>query len=138
MLKFLHSTSTPKRTTHQPVSSTRRAQPALPRCHTSHDISTSRKKLVSTTPPSHIDTDWVASCQEAPSGLIRQQSSSRKRRQAHRRVYDKPGKKPAALYEPDLPRLQGAIQITRRTRLGYRLDSFYERSDSGRSQPYPI
>jgi len=43
---------------------------------------------------------------DASVGLIRQQPSSRKRRQALQRVYDKPGSKPAAPYEPDLPRLQ--------------------------------
>ena len=58
------------------------------------------------TPASLIDTDWVPPHQEAPAGLIRQQSSSSKRHQALQRVYDKPGKKPAAPYEPDLPRLQ--------------------------------
>ena len=61
---------------------------------------------VQTTTASNIDTDWVPSRQGAPAGLLRQQSSSRKRRQALQRVYDKPGKKPAAPYEPDLPRLQ--------------------------------
>ena len=35
-LTFLHSTGTPKRTACQPVSSTRRAQPAIPRWHISH------------------------------------------------------------------------------------------------------
>ena len=35
-LTFLHSTGTPKRTVCRPVSSTRRAQPAFPRWHTSH------------------------------------------------------------------------------------------------------
>ena len=57
-------------------------------------------------PTSHIDMDGVQSRQYALPGPIRQPSSSRKRRQALQRVYDKPGKKPAAPYEPDLPRLQ--------------------------------
>ena len=61
---------------------------------------------IQTTPASHIDTDWVPSRQEAPAGLIRQPSSSSKRHRALQRLYDKPGKKPAAPYEPDLPRLQ--------------------------------
>jgi len=39
-------------------------------------------------------------------GLIRQQSSSRTRREALQRIYDRPGSKPAAPYEPDLPKLQ--------------------------------
>jgi hypothetical protein len=55
---------------------------------------------------SGIDTDWVPSRQDAPMGPVKQQSPSRKRRQALQRVYDKPGIKPAAPYEPDLPRLQ--------------------------------
>ena len=59
-----------------------------------------------TIPTSHIDTDWMPSCQEAPAGLNRQQSSSPKRRQTLQRVYDRPGKKLAAPYEPGLPRLQ--------------------------------
>ena len=48
----------------------------------------------------------MPSCQDAPAGPIRQQVSSRTRRQALQRVYDKPGNKPAVAYEPDLPRLQ--------------------------------
>jgi hypothetical protein len=48
----------------------------------------------------------VPSRQDAPAGPVRQQSSSRKRRQALQRVYDKPGSKPAAPSELDLPRLQ--------------------------------
>ena len=59
-----------------------------------------------TTPVSHIDAHWSPSRQEAPEGLIRQQSSSQRRRRALQRVYDKPGKRPAAPYEPDLSRLQ--------------------------------
>ena len=58
------------------------------------------------TPASHINADWSPSRREAPAGLIRPQSSRQKRRQALHRVYDKPGKKLAAPYEPDLPRLQ--------------------------------
>ena len=61
---------------------------------------------IQTTPASHIDTDWVPSRQETPAGLIRQHSSSPKRRQTLQRVYDRPGKKAATPYEPDLPRLQ--------------------------------
>ena len=55
---------------------------------------------------SEIDTDWVPSRQDAPAGPTRQQTSSRKRRQALQRVYDKPGNKPAVAYQPDLPTLQ--------------------------------
>ena len=58
------------------------------------------------TPVSDVDTDWAPSLQDAPAGLIRQQASSRKRRSALQRVYDKPGTKPAVAYEPNLPRLQ--------------------------------
>ena len=58
------------------------------------------------TPASDIDTDWMPSHQDAPTGPIRQQASSRGRRQALQRVYDKPGNKPAVAYEPDLLRLQ--------------------------------
>ena len=61
---------------------------------------------VHSTAASDIDTDWVAPGQGAPAGPIRQQASSRKRRQALQRVYDKPGNKPPATYEPDLLRLQ--------------------------------
>ena len=61
---------------------------------------------VRVTTASPIDTDWVPSRQEAPAGLIRQQSSSPKRRQALQRVYDRPGKKPAAIHEQHIPRLQ--------------------------------
>ena len=61
---------------------------------------------IRTTPPGPIDMDWVPSRQEAPAGLIRQQSSSPKRRQTIQRVYDKPGKKPAAPHEPNPLRLQ--------------------------------
>ncbi len=61
---------------------------------------------VHSTPDSNIDTDWVPSRQGAPAGLTRQQASSRKRRQALQRVYDKPGNKPAVAYEPKLPTLQ--------------------------------
>ena len=57
-------------------------------------------------PASEIATNWVPSRQDAPAGLIRQQASSRKRRQARQRVYDKPGSKPAVAHESDLPRLQ--------------------------------
>ena len=53
-----------------------------------------------------IDTYWVPSHQDAPAGPIRQQPFSRKRREALQRVYDKPGNKPAVVYEPDLLRLQ--------------------------------
>jgi len=48
----------------------------------------------------------MPSRQDAPARLIRQQSSRRTRRQALQRVYDRPGSKPAAPYEPDIPRLQ--------------------------------
>ena len=58
------------------------------------------------TPDSDIDTNWVPSCQDAPVGPIRQLISSRRRRQALQRVYDKPGNKPAVAYEGDLPKLQ--------------------------------
>ena len=58
------------------------------------------------TPVSDIDTDWAPSLQDAPAGLVRQQASSRTRREALQRVYDKPGNKPAAAYEPNLSRLQ--------------------------------
>jgi len=57
-------------------------------------------------PASHIDTDWRPSRQGAPARLIRQQSSRRTRRQALQRVYDKPGSKPAAPYQPDITRPQ--------------------------------
>ena len=57
-------------------------------------------------PSSNIDTDWVPSRQDAPAGPIRQQASSRKRRQALQRIYDKPGNNPAVAYEPNLQRLQ--------------------------------
>jgi hypothetical protein len=57
------------------------------------------------TPAIHINTGWVPSHQHAPTGPVRQPPSSRKRRQALQRVYDKPGSKPAAPYELDLPRL---------------------------------
>ena len=57
-------------------------------------------------PASDTDIDWVTLGQDAPAGPIRQQVSNRKRRQALQRVYDKPGHKPAATYEGDLPRLQ--------------------------------
>ena len=63
------------------------------------------------TPASDLDTHWVPPRQDAPAGLIRQLTSSRKRREALQRVYDKPGNKPAVAYEPDLPRLQ---ELTRR------------------------
>jgi hypothetical protein len=56
------------------------------------------------TPASHINTSRVVSHQNP--GPIRQQSSSRKRRQALQRVYDRPGKKPSVAYEPTLSRLQ--------------------------------
>jgi len=58
------------------------------------------------TPAIHINTDCVPSCQDAPAGPVRHQSSSRKRRKALQRVYDKPGKKPAIPCESDLSRLQ--------------------------------
>jgi len=58
------------------------------------------------TPAIYINTDRVLSCQDAPAGPVRQQSSSRKRRQAPQRVYDKPGKKPAIPCESDLLTLQ--------------------------------
>ena len=61
---------------------------------------------VHSTPASDTHTDWVTPGQDAPAGPIRQQASSRKRRQALQRVYDKPGYKPAVAYEGDLPRLQ--------------------------------
>jgi hypothetical protein len=64
-------------------------------------------ELMSTpTPAVHIDTNRAPSRQDAPAGPVRPQSSSRKRRQALQRVYDKPGSKPAAPSEPDLSRLQ--------------------------------
>jgi len=57
-------------------------------------------------PASNSDMDPMHSRQGAPAGLIRQESSSRKRRQALQRVYDKPGKKPAVAYEPNILILQ--------------------------------
>ncbi len=57
-------------------------------------------------PVSDIDMDWVPPRQGARAGLIRQQASSRTRREALQRVYDKPGNKPAVAYERDLPTLQ--------------------------------
>lgn len=50
--------------------------------------------------------DRAQSHQHAPVGLVRQQPSGRKRRQALQRVYDQPGKKPAVAREPNLVRLQ--------------------------------
>ena len=61
---------------------------------------------IHSTPASDTDTDWVAPGQDAPAGPIRQQISSRKRRQALQRVYDKPGNKPAVTHEGDPLRLQ--------------------------------
>jgi len=58
------------------------------------------------TPAIHINVDRVPSCQDAPAGPVRQQSSSRKRRQALQRVYDRPGKKTAIPFESDLPTRQ--------------------------------
>jgi hypothetical protein len=58
------------------------------------------------TPVSQVNTSRVASHQGAPIGPIRQQSSSQNHRQALQRIYDRPGKKPAVTYEPNLPRLQ--------------------------------
>ena len=55
---------------------------------------------------SGTDTDWVLPRQGAPAGSIRQQASSRNRRQALQRVYDKPGSKPAVAYESDVLGLQ--------------------------------
>jgi len=57
-------------------------------------------------PASHADVDPMHSRQGAPAGPIRQESSSRKPRQALQRVYDKPGKKPAVAYEPNILILQ--------------------------------
>jgi len=57
-------------------------------------------------PAIHSDTGGAPSRQDASVGLIRQQSSSRTRREALQRVYDRPGSKPAAPYEPDLLKLQ--------------------------------
>ena len=57
-------------------------------------------------PASHPDIDQMHSYQGAPAGPIRKESSSRKRRQALQRVYDKPGKKPAVAYKPNISRLQ--------------------------------
>ena len=51
-------------------------------------------------PTDHLDMNRDASV-----GPIRQQASSRKRRQALQRVYDKPGKKPAVTHEPNPLRL---------------------------------
>ena len=61
---------------------------------------------VHSTPAREIDTDWLLSHQNAHAGPIRQQAIGRQRRQALRRVYDKPGKKPPVAHEPNLPRLQ--------------------------------
>ena len=58
------------------------------------------------TPASDVGADWVPSRQDAPAGPTRQQTSSRKRRRALQRLYDKPGNKPAVAYESDLPTLQ--------------------------------
>jgi hypothetical protein len=57
-------------------------------------------------PAIHNNTDLVPSRQGAPTGPVRQQLSSRKRRQALQRVYDKPGNKPAVSFEADVSRLQ--------------------------------
>ena len=56
----------------------------------------------------NIDADRVPPLQrqDVPAGPIRQQVSSRIRRQALQRMYDKPGNKAPVAYEPDLPRLQ--------------------------------
>ena len=58
------------------------------------------------TPADEIDTDWLPSRQDALAGPIRQQASSRARRQAPRRVFDRPGNKAAVAHESDLPTLQ--------------------------------
>ena len=58
------------------------------------------------TPAREANTDWLLSRQDAYARPTRQQASSRQRRQALQRVYDKPGKKPAVAHEPDLLRLQ--------------------------------
>ena len=47
----------------------------------------------------------VQTYRDTPVGPIRQQASSRKRRQALQRVYDKPGKKPAVTHEANSLRL---------------------------------
>jgi hypothetical protein len=54
LLTFLHLTSTAKRTTRQPVSSTRQAQPAFPRWYTSQGISAFPMELISTQPLPYI------------------------------------------------------------------------------------
>jgi len=48
----------------------------------------------------------VPSRQGAPAGPVRPKVSRENRCHALQRVYDKPGNKPAAPYEPGLPRLQ--------------------------------
>ena len=56
-------------------------------------------------PASHFNMNQVQMDRDAALGLIRQQASSRKRRQALQRVYDKPGKKPAVTHEANPLRL---------------------------------
>ena len=57
-------------------------------------------------PTGHSDMNGAQSHHDAPVGPIRQESSGRKRRQALQRVYDKPGRKPAVICEPNPLRLQ--------------------------------
>lgn len=57
-------------------------------------------------PASHFDMNRAQSHQDVPVGPNRQHAYGRNRRQALQRVYDKPGKKPAVNYEPNLLRLQ--------------------------------
>ena len=54
----------------------------------------------------HFDMNSAQSHHGSPLGPIRQEASSRKRREALHRIYDKPGKKPAIDCEPNLLRLQ--------------------------------
>jgi hypothetical protein len=57
-------------------------------------------------PVSGTDISSVHSRQGVPAGPIPRESSSRKRRQALQRIFDRPGKKPAVICEQDLLRLQ--------------------------------
>jgi hypothetical protein len=55
---------------------------------------------------SGIDTTLVHARQGAPGGPIRHESTSQKRREALRRIYDRPRKKPAVTCELNVARLQ--------------------------------
>ena len=62
--------------------------------------------VVHPTPASDLDTNWVPPRQDAPARPIRQQTSSRQRRRALQRIWDKPGNKPAVVCELNLLTLQ--------------------------------